>query len=824
MAYRRPGITVTQEFVGLAPALAAFALPSVVVGPAFQLVDNDILGTYNGSETTYAYTSALGGALVDLSGLEEGPSHFPATEKRISLKLKNAEIMVASTTSSGSGTDDVLADATLNRFQNVQAGDIVVIEAATGVSIISAQTNGQSADTAGLKNRLTGSAGQFAFVKIGDSVIVSGGTNARAGTYAVTSKISDNVLVLSGDCNNGSGTSSNTAYTVTGSRGQANAGRYTVKAVTDVNTLVLQSPLKESPEAALKYKVLRKVAEIAIARVASTPANGFLAAPEGVTLPTGLQYAGTAANFDIISGTVLCSYRALRNDLASEVKSYANTAALIATFGAGQIHPANPLAYGLSIMLQNTVTAVNGLALDEAALANEPLAYTHAADVLKMTEMYAIAVLSHSPVVHTLMKNHCEQMSAPDKKKERLLLINSTLPKAMVLQEESVTSVAVSGARSVLASQVTGAGSFASGPAKLSDATEGQFAGVQLGDKVVISAASGLTAGTYTVTSKTDSNLITLSGNFIVSGTPSGIVYSIYREDGLAAGGGSFYDRNAEFITNGVAAGHQLNILSGPLKGRYRISSVTSEKGLAISPAVSGALSGASALSYQIDRNLSRDEQAAQVSGYSSAFASRRVVHCWPDVVKAPVGQIVESLPGYYLCCSIAALITGLPTQQGLSNLSISGFLGFEHSTRYFNDDQLNVIAEGGTTIFSQDGSDQPLFIRHQLTTDRSAIKYQELSITKNVDYIAKFLRSTYAPYVGQYNITDTTMDVLKTAAQAVINFLKDSTRIAKFGGVIRSGSLVSLAESTTQLDTVEMRFSFAIPVPLNNIDITVQV
>ena len=169
-------------------------------------------------------------------------------------------------------------------------------------------------------------------------------------------------------------------------------------------------------------------------------------------------------------------------------------------------------------------------------------------------------------------------------------------------------------------------------------------------------------------------------------------------------------------------------------------------------------------------------------------------------------------------------MITGLPTQQGLSNLSISGFLGFEHSTRYFNDDQLNVIAEGGTTIFSQDGSDQPLFIRHQLTTDRSAIKYQELSITKNVDYIAKFLRSTYAPYVGQYNITDTTMDVLKTAAQAVINFLKDSTRIAKFGGVIRSGSLVSLAESTTQLDTVEMRFSFAIPVPLNNIDITVQV
>ena len=126
--------------------------------------------------------------------------------------------------------------------------------------------------------------------------------------------------------------------------------------------------------------------------------------------------------------------------------------------------------------------------------------------------------------------------------------------------------------------------------------------------------------------------------------------------------------------------------------------------------------------------------------------------------------------------------------------------------------------------IFAQDGADQPLYVRHQLTTDRSAIKFQEYSITKNVDFIAKFWRNTYAKYIGQYNIVDTTMDSLKTTAGAGIKFLKENTRIPKFGGVIRSGALTSIKESDTQIDTVIIRFAFSIPVPLNQIDITIQV
>ena len=55
MAYRRPGVTVTQEFVGLVPALASFSLPSITIGPAYQLVDEDYLGVYAAEETLFGY-------------------------------------------------------------------------------------------------------------------------------------------------------------------------------------------------------------------------------------------------------------------------------------------------------------------------------------------------------------------------------------------------------------------------------------------------------------------------------------------------------------------------------------------------------------------------------------------------------------------------------------------------------------------------------------------------------------------------------------------------------------------------------------------------
>jgi len=822
-AYRKPGVTVTQEFVGLVPALAAFSLPSVVVGPAYQLVDADSLGNYSGAQSAHAYASKLGGAVVDLEDLGSLEA-FPASKKPIAVSLKNAKIEILPSQADGAVSGDVFTDVTVGQFDDVLAGDLVVVEETLAVSIISAQTDGQSTNTSGLTDRLTGTANQYANVKVGDTVVVTGGTNTLTGSFTVTVKISSTVLKLSAAINDGVGVSTDVAYSISGARGTINQGSYRVKSKTDANTLVLESPMADSPEAMLSYSVQREVASISLARVSSLSSNGFVASSSSVTLPSNavLQYEIGVIFYPVLSGAIYADYRALRTDKAAAVAEYASISEITAAFGSGQIDPANPLAYALSLMINNTVTVVNGLGLDANAVADETLSYTNAADVLKLVDMYAIAVLSQLPTVHSLFKNHVEQLSLPENKLERVVLFNSKLSLISVLQEQSTTSVALSGARIIVNTQVDGTGVFIN-PANLLDATLDQFLNVQAGDSVVIQSGTNVTPGTYSVLSAPDVNTLVLSSSFI-TGAASAIQYYVVRKDGIGADGATFYDRDALFITNGAAPGRYIRILSGALAGRYAIATVDSERQVTLSPAIPGVASLQSAIDYQLDRDLTRSEQATNIAGYSSSFASRRCVHVWPDVLKAPIGQDILDIPGIYGPVVIAALTTGLPTQQGFTNLAVSGFLGLNHSSKYFSDIQLNTIASGGTMLLAQDSPEQLLYVRHQLTTDRSAVKFQEYSITKNVDFIAKFLRGAFTSFIGRYNIIDTTLDELKSTGQSSLSFLKDRTRLPRIGGVIKGGIISSLVQSESQIDTVEIRFSLNIPIPLNNIDITVQV
>src|SRR5208282_2099277 len=64
-AYRRPGVQLTQQFVGLSPQLAVFALPNVHVGPAFQVVPDDNVGTYAGLGVSVTYLSQISGTIID---------------------------------------------------------------------------------------------------------------------------------------------------------------------------------------------------------------------------------------------------------------------------------------------------------------------------------------------------------------------------------------------------------------------------------------------------------------------------------------------------------------------------------------------------------------------------------------------------------------------------------------------------------------------------------------------------------------------------------------------------------------------------------------
>jgi hypothetical protein len=294
--------------------------------------------------------------------------------------------------------------------------------------------------------------------------------------------------------------------------------------------------------------------------------------------------------------------------------------------------------------------------------------------------------------------------------------------------------------------------------------------------------------------------------------------------EGLAGAGNLVLTSAAsEFITDGVVPGHFIAVSAPSLvAGRYEIASVDSQTQVTLVGPVPAASNG---VTFSVEKDLQKGEQAAILSAYAASLGSRRLVMVWPDQVKGPVGSEIRTLPGYFLGATIGALTTGLPTQQGLTNLSVGYFTGVKNSTKYFDRTQLNVIASGGVMIFAQDVIDvTALYVRHQLTTDTSAIKFQEYSITKNVDFIAKFIRNNHKQFIGQYNIVDSTFDDLKSNATGIIKFLSEQTRIPKFGGVMTSGRLQSIEQDPQNIDTIIERWVIGIPVPLNNLDITIVV
>lgn len=800
MVYRKPGIRLTQEFVDLLPALAAFQLPNCIVGPAFKIYRADALGSYTGITAAYPYASLMPGAVVDTRALDAAElrdHQFP-----IAVRLVNAKLKIVDERSSGyvSGSDQRLFhDAGTDVFANVEVGDALTIVNDHAV-IIASRSDGiaGSANPDRLDSAVTD---LFADVQVGDEIVIGSGTDVTPGTYTVAQKLSNTSLRLNTAFYTGLGSTNDVEFFAHRLTGSLNAGTYTVREKVDNNTLKLNVELPET-ESHLVYSVNHVVAEIPLTRGAHYTADAA-----AVTLESGIQYD----SFDVVEAAVRADYRALRTDLTGEVRDFADVAELQALFGVDDIVPANPLAYGLSIALQNTVTKVNGLALGASYYTNEQLAYTAACDTLKKATTYAHVPLTQNPAVHQLFNQHVTQMSTPDRLKWRVAICN----RKIVTEEEVVAETTTSGYRTIVQTKTDGV--VALGDDTLSYATD-IFGSVTQGDQVVITAGTGVTPGSYPVTAKPNNHTLQLGGGFAATYSSTDVVFYVRRGDGLEADGVTLYDHAAHFLSDGVVAGQFIDCALG----RSVVTAVLSETKLQVEQ-FPGITSVQAPFTYTVIGELTKTQQAEFIKAYSAAFANRRLVMVWPDIVEIPEGSAVRELPGFYLGCAVAALTTGLVPQQGFTNTSVSGFLGFKHGRKYFDDDQLDIIADGGTMIFDQEVPGAALFIRHELTTDRSAIKFQEYMVTKNVDFISYFIVAQYKSMIGRYNITSGTIDHMKQVASAILKYLREDLSVDKLGGVIKGGTLLYIREGAS-IDTLEMKFRLSIPIPLNNIDITIQV
>jgi len=825
-AYRQPGVKVTQEFTNLSPSLASFQLPNVNVGPAFQLVSDDNLGMYEGIQAEFEYTKLEAGNVIDL---RYSSSSIPASEQYpISVLISKAtvEVMPTRNQSGYFSSTNLLEfkDTTTNAFAATLKGDKVLIETITS-TVIPGMTDGSVTD-ANRNSLLSGTVGQFSTVAIDDEVAVSGGSaGVVPGIYKVAAIVGD-TLTLDKELYPSPAVGIATVnYSITRTAVQDPAlNTFIVRSVVDVNTVLLES----SPGVAtfgISYSMTRQFATIPLVRD-----RDYTAEEEKVTILAGLSYysdSGSTGLF-ILSGAVEASYRALIVSLATRPFAVENALGLSAKFGIGQITPANPLAFAMSMSLKNSVTTTSGLGLDETYYTDEVLAYQLAFAKLEATDMYCISPLTSNSAIAGLLKTHVVGMSRPEAGGERVGITSRNL----ITTETVVDMNKTDGHRVIVNTQSDGQITLGSKVLKVGASI---FQSVQLGDTVVFPGQVGIPQTwpkTYLVDKLVSLSELELQG-FIAEADLTDAVFYIIREDGLEQDGKTFYDSRKTFISDGVSVGSIFTMASPApgwpsvppaveISGSYKVTKIVSENSIQIEQ-VPGVRSVQASITYGVTRSLDKDEQALFLASYAASIAERRLVVMWPDILEISTNTGIVELPGYYAACAIGAMTTGFPPQQGFTNSSVSGIQGLKHSNDYFSKSQLNKIASGGVMILAQDVPEALPFIRHELTTDRSSIKFQEYMVTKNVDYIAKFMRTSFSNFIGKYNIVDSTYDELKSVSASIMDYLKTQTSMKGIGGIIKSGSLTTIEEGAS-IDTVRMRFRLDIPIPLNNIDITIEV
>lgn len=276
-------------------------------------------------------------------------------------------------------------------------------------------------------------------------------------------------------------------------------------------------------------------------------------------------------------------------------------------------------------------------------------------------------------------------------------------------------------------------------------------------------------------------------------------------------------DRDGAFLSGAVDAGDDLVLTDADgAEHRYVIAGAVSEDMLGVTqsqPFDPAMFAADTAYAYRVEHPLDKTSQAKEIGMTSRAYGSSRFVHVWPDV--CVVGE--RELPGYYLACAVAGAVGGLPSHYGLTRLSIAGIDGLKHAGDYFNKEELNLIADGGTCIFVQAAQAAPPHIRHQLTTDRSTLEFQELSFVKNFDYVSYICRDAMDVFLGKWNITPSTLASLETALRGVLETLKLDNQ-PKIGSRILGYDIISVAQLQDVRDRVEMYCKVDFPYPLNTI------
>jgi hypothetical protein len=214
---------------------------------------------------------------------------------------------------------------------------------------------------------------------------------------------------------------------------------------------------------------------------------------------------------------------------------------------------------------------------------------------------------------------------------------------------------------------------------------------------------------------------------------------------------------------------------------------------------------------------LDKGAVAQTLQDMGATYLERRFWMTFPDQCGASIDGLEQLIDGFYMNAAIVGMIAQQPPQQSFTNFPMTGFTQVVGSQDTYSESQLNTMAAGGVYIIVQDSQGAPLIARMALTTDMTSIETRTDSITKVVDFTAKFMRKGLKNFIGRFNITQSFLDSLGSVIQGLIGFLVES-------GVLIGGTLNNLIQDEDAPDTVLIDVTLDVPFPCNYIRLTLVV
>lgn len=535
--------------------------------------------------------------------------------------------------------------------------------------------------------------------------------------------------------------------------------------VTDTVKINRQVPIKD--KIGSTWYVVAK--NLAGAQTATRPSADLLVDGNGnLLLKHEVLRDTTGAPVDA-KAPIYVSYRAVRQDVTPRARkgllSFNSTDAVAASLD--PINTDNPLALGLYFALLNAPgIQVTGIGVDSTT-ADAPYgtveAFTRVATFLEAFEVYALAPLTNDEGVAQVFNAHASAMSSPAQKGERVVLFNPAQPTAR------------------------------------DDTT----------------VASGL-HGNSTSSTSFDTEVVNLAALLLAQGIdPTG---TIAASDGVFLDIASDSKRySIESVSGGLV---NIRTVFDPGDNDDGFYATTD---LATAPLPASLIDEAFAIRIRgatltlPDGTLDKQAMAETYQAQAIGYGNRRFWRIIADKVGATLDGLEQLLPGFYLCAAYAGAVGQQPPQTSFTRFPLTGFTQVQGTQGFFTNGQLNIIQGGGNWPVIQEAEGTPLIGRFALTSDVTSLETRTDSVTKVVDFAAKFLRRGLRNFIGRFNVTQGFLDALSHVIQGLLGFLTET-------GVLIGADLNNIIQDETAPDTVLVDVTLDVPFPCNYIRLTLAV